>query len=133
MKSKQAIHDFLLATDGIKRVLVIEVEPTQTMNIEHEQLDLLASMRVFRAAEDLGGMRHLTIGPISKARRKIIATSWPKYHVAVEVDVGHEVCKSLRRMLLRLGRRHGGLEVESKTCAPSEEQPAASSSEEIPY
>lgn len=49
--------------------------------------------------------------------QKILVCLWPCMDIAVRVAQGHAVNKSLRRTLDRIGRRIGGVGVQSPACA----------------
>lgn len=123
--NKTDIHDRLVLTDGIERVVIINPSDVRDLDFDDGREDLLQCIKLAELAD--GDEVEFRIGNMSRCERKVIVELWPMYYIAVEVTIKHPICKSLRRMLKRLGRRHGGLEVESPPCH-SEEQPAASSS-----
>ncbi len=76
----------------------------------------------------------IVLGEIGLHNRKIIVHLWPQCHVAVLLISGHPANKSLQRTLRRLGRRYGGVTVESGSKLivdqPCDTEPPAPSSED---
>ena len=114
------IYHKLDNTDGILSILVTGPESETGPAIGPMALQGCAIDLVRASNED-----YVTVllGEKGSAQRKLIACIWPKFHIAVEVVPGHGVNKSLQRILRRVGRRYGGLEVESRPRRPRAENP----------